>query len=110
MAKPMTKTKIVAALAEKVGLTKKQVSTFFEAQAALARTAEFLAAKGAQIHYFDFAPEYNENRKPEIGHVSGGPRNTVLLPLTTHFWSAQAKFSIASKRRNNLASTEQRSI
>ena len=33
MAKPMTKTKIVAALAEKVGLTKKQVSAFFEAQA-----------------------------------------------------------------------------
>ena len=36
MAKPMTKTQIVAALAEKVGLTKKQVAAFFEAQAALA--------------------------------------------------------------------------
>ena len=36
MAKPMTKTKIVAALAEKLGLTKKQVSAFFEAQAGLA--------------------------------------------------------------------------
>ena len=34
--KPMTKTQIVAALAEKVGLTKKQVAAFFEAQAALA--------------------------------------------------------------------------
>jgi len=36
MAKPMTKTKIVAALADTQGLTKKQVSAFFEAQAELA--------------------------------------------------------------------------
>jgi DNA-binding protein HU-beta len=34
--KPMTKTQIVAALADQVGLTKKQVAAFFEAQAALA--------------------------------------------------------------------------
>jgi DNA-binding protein HU-beta len=36
MAKPMTKSKIVAALAEKVGISKKQVAAFLEAQAALA--------------------------------------------------------------------------
>lgn len=36
MAKPMTKSKIVAALAEKVGISKKQAATFLEAQAALA--------------------------------------------------------------------------
>jgi DNA-binding protein HU-beta len=36
MAKPMTKSKIVAALAEKVGISKKQAAAFLEAQAALA--------------------------------------------------------------------------
>ncbi|MGN6506017.1 MAG: HU family DNA-binding protein [Tepidisphaeraceae bacterium] len=36
MAKPMTKSEIAAALAEKVGVTKKQVSQFFEAQSELA--------------------------------------------------------------------------
>jgi DNA-binding protein HU-beta len=36
MAKPMTKSKIVAALAEKVGISKKQVAAFLDAQAALA--------------------------------------------------------------------------
>jgi DNA-binding protein HU-beta len=36
MAKPMTKSKIVAALAEKVGIPKKQAAAFLEAQAALA--------------------------------------------------------------------------
>jgi len=36
MAKAMTKSKIVAALAEKVGISKKQVAAFLEAQAALA--------------------------------------------------------------------------
>jgi len=36
MAKAMTKSKIVAALAEKVGITKKQAVAFLEAQAALA--------------------------------------------------------------------------
>lgn len=34
--KPMTKSEIAATLAEKVGITKKQVNQFFEAQAALA--------------------------------------------------------------------------
>jgi DNA-binding protein HU-beta len=36
MAKAMTKSKIVAALAEKVGISKKQAAAFLEAQAALA--------------------------------------------------------------------------
>ena len=36
MAKAMTKSKIVAALAEKVGVSKKQAVTFLEAQAQLA--------------------------------------------------------------------------
>ena len=36
MAKPMTKSKIVAALAEKVGISKKQAAAFLEAQAGLA--------------------------------------------------------------------------
>ena len=36
MAKPMTKSEIAATIAEKVGVTKKQVSQFFEAQAELA--------------------------------------------------------------------------
>jgi len=36
MAKAMTKSKIVAALAEKVGISKKQVAAFLEAQAGLA--------------------------------------------------------------------------
>jgi DNA-binding protein HU-beta len=36
MAKAMTKSKIVATLAEKVGITKKQAAAFLEAQAALA--------------------------------------------------------------------------
>jgi len=36
MAKAMTKSKIVAALAEKVGITKKQAAAFLEAQAGLA--------------------------------------------------------------------------
>jgi DNA-binding protein HU-beta len=36
MAKAMTKSKIVATLAEKVGITKKQAVAFLEAQAALA--------------------------------------------------------------------------
>jgi len=36
MAKPMTKSKIVAALAEKVGITKKQAVLFLETQAAMA--------------------------------------------------------------------------
>ena len=35
-AKPMTKTKIVAALAEKVGLTKKQSAAYLDAMCALA--------------------------------------------------------------------------
>lgn len=34
--KPMTKSEIAATLAEKVGITKKQVNQFFEAQAELA--------------------------------------------------------------------------
>jgi DNA-binding protein HU-beta len=36
MAKPMTKSEIAATIAEKVGVTKKQVSQFFDAQADLA--------------------------------------------------------------------------
>jgi DNA-binding protein HU-beta len=36
MAKPMTKSKIVAALAEKVGITKKQAVLFLDTQAAMA--------------------------------------------------------------------------
>jgi DNA-binding protein HU-beta len=36
MAKAMTKSEIAASLAEKVGITKKQVNQFFEAQADLA--------------------------------------------------------------------------
>jgi len=36
MAKPMTKSKIVATLAEKVNIPKKQAAAFLEAQAALA--------------------------------------------------------------------------
>lgn len=36
MAKAMTKSEIAATLAEKVGITKKQVNQFFEAQAELA--------------------------------------------------------------------------
>lgn len=36
MAKPMTKSKIVAALAEKVGITKKQTVLFLDTQAAMA--------------------------------------------------------------------------
>ena len=36
MAKPMTKSEIAATLAEKVGVSKKQVSMFFEAQSELA--------------------------------------------------------------------------
>lgn len=36
MAKAMTKSEIAAVLAEKVGITKKQVNAFFEAQAELA--------------------------------------------------------------------------
>jgi len=36
MAKPLTKSEIAASIAEKVGVTKKQVSQFFEAQADLA--------------------------------------------------------------------------
>jgi DNA-binding protein HU-beta len=35
MAKPMTKSKIVAALAEKVGITKKQAVLFLDTQAAM---------------------------------------------------------------------------
>lgn len=41
--------------------------TFAQAQAALAETARLLADKGAQIHYFDFADAYDENRKPGTG-------------------------------------------
>ncbi len=41
--------------------------TFADAQAALAETARLLADKGAQIHYFDFADAYDENRKPGTG-------------------------------------------
>jgi D-glycero-D-manno-heptose 1,7-bisphosphate phosphatase len=41
--------------------------TFEQAESALAETAGLLAGKGAAVHYFDFAAEYDENRKPETG-------------------------------------------
>ncbi len=38
-----------------------------DAEAALAKTAELLAEKGARVHYFDLAPEYDDYRKPATG-------------------------------------------
>lgn len=41
--------------------------TFANAEAALARTAALLEPLGAQVHYFDFAEDYNDDRKPKTG-------------------------------------------
>lgn len=40
---------------------------FDDVEAALARTIELLKAEGATVHYFDFAENWDENRKPGIG-------------------------------------------
>ena len=42
-------------------------TTLDNAEKALARTAELIVAKGAPIHYFDFAPNYDHDRKPGTG-------------------------------------------
>lgn len=42
-------------------------TTFERAEGALATTLRLLHAKGAEIPYFDFAPERDEDRKPGIG-------------------------------------------
>ena len=41
--------------------------TVEDAEAAIARTAQFIADGDGAIHYFDFAEAYDENRKPQSG-------------------------------------------
>ena len=94
MAKSMTKSEIAATIAEKVGVTKKQVSQFFEAQAELAykqaKNSFTLPGIGKLVLTKSAAREMVLRFGPDVG-------KTKKIPAKT-----RVKFRIAKAAKDSI--------